>query len=349
MRIAKSVKLLGWGVSGIGIVVVAAYLCLFVINIPDQQPSESALSFTTLIDHNKKAGDSQAATQNAYLVYRQYIAAEPEALSDELRQLVSACHLKDCSAQLHQAKARLSELLSQHPGLHVYPQLRALNYWHEPFVTDSEQILPYQPLRDLQSMLLLQAWLAAQDNDVALASQLLQEDLSFWRSLLVNNTSLFSKMTSVAAIEQHFTFASLIRNALPDSQQALLTPAGWQDPFSEAELSLTLAYAGEWLYASHMLGDELLQDAADTDINGYEHVLLTLAKPLFNEQASKNDRAAWYLQCSTGQKMAQRPWYSWLYNPVGKLSSSDGVSHCLSYYQRVQQLELLRHSALRAS
>lgn len=341
---AKGIKLVCWAVTALVTLLLIFYIALFVINSSDETPAEPALSLTRVIAPNLEQSSQLEAAENAYQFYIERATSPEYQLSAELSAIVQACRSKDCRELLTEKDSQLPALLKEQQALlDLYQSLRTIAVWHEIIPADATELPPYQPLLHAQSVFLLQAWVAAQQNDLVMAQQILDDDLRFWRMLLKSNRLMISKVISARAIGQHFDFAKLLRQSLTAEQQLSFTPTAWQRPFSEAELSMYFVFAGEWHFANQLVESMWQQELAAHTVPWYEQLLTALLQPLFKKQATKNDLARVYLSCSEGMHAAALPWYSWVYNPVGKLLNRAGVSgYCGQYNDELQQLEVRR-------
>lgn len=340
----KSIKLLGWILTGIITLIVTIFIGLIFINWSDEAPTEPALTLMRYIEPNLSQTSNQRVSDNAYLFYIEQATQPQYQLTPELHTVVQACNSKDCSELLATERSQLPFLIAEHKALlDLYQQLRTIGVWHEILPASANELPPYQPLLQAQSVFLLEAWLAAQQNDLVLSQQMLDADLNFWRLLLKSNRLLFSKSISAAAVRRHFDYASLIRQSLTIEQRLHFTATSWQKPFSEAELSMYAAFAGEWHFANQLVEQMWQQDEAEQTQPWYNQWAIALLQPMFKKQASKNDLAVMMLRCSDGMTSPSLPWHSWFYNPVGKLLNRVGVSrYCVQYTEKLQQLEVSR-------
>ncbi|CAM5224878.1 hypothetical protein [Alishewanella longhuensis] len=342
--LAKGIKLCCWALTALVALLLIFYTALFVINLSDETPAEPALSLLRVTEPHLEQINKLQAAENAYQYYIERATLPEYQLSAELSAIVQACRSKDCSELLTEKSSQLPALLAEQQALlDLYQSLLTIAVWHEIIPAAATELPPYQPLLHAQSVFLLQAWVAAQQNDLVMAQKILDDDLRFWRMLLKNNRLMISKVISVRAIRQHFDFATLLRQSLTAEQQLTFTPTAWQRPFSEAELSMYFVFAGEWHFANQLVESMWQQELAAQTAPWYEQLLTVLLQPLFKKQATKNELARVYLHCSEGMPAARSPWYSWFYNPVGKLLNRAGVSgYCGQYNDELQQLEVRR-------
>lgn len=328
-------KFLGKCLGGLVAVAVTCYLLLWVVNWQDEAASERALDL-------KRQLTLKPVSNNGYQLYTSQLAQLGSAAIPELQQLFSDCRQAGCQSLIQAETETLQQLLAQQQQLlAAYQQWLATEHWQESPLVNTD--LPaYQPLLNGQRLQLLQAYLAARQGDSELAQQLLAADLQFWRKLLPQNRYLLSKMISVAAIEQHFLFASAINQSLTDGDRP--RPAIWQQPFSPAELSLELALAGEWQLSEQLIAKGLSESS---ELKLLQRLGVTLVKPLYQAQASSNERAL-LLSCEAGGQQAVAPWYHWAYNPVGKILNRASTVPCAQYLSRLERLEQSRQQLVSA-
>ncbi len=127
---------------------------------------------------------------------------------------------------------------------------------------------------------------------------------------------------------------------------AALTPESWQMAFTAQELSLRQVLSGEWVYGNAIIEQTLLDDDAVAQASISERLAWWLLKPLFQPQATRNQRAAMLLAQADNTSTANTPWYSWVYNPVGKILNSLAQPDYAHYQQRLGALEQLRQQAI---
>ena len=326
----------------------ALYLVLLLINLNDQAPSADANTLQQL-QQQLTPQVEQHAGNNGYLYLIQFEREGEYQLSEPLAQLQRQCDIADCHAALV-AEPRLTQLVSEHQALlDFYQQLRSFNNWYEPVPVDAAQTLPsFKSALNGQYLLLLQAWLAAQRQDIATAQQLLEQDFQFWRSLQTKHNLLLSKLLGATAIKRHFHFAASIQQQLNPEQYAAVSPGSWHNAFSERELSMLQVISAEWLYGNNVTEAFLEMDTALSELKLVDKVHWLLLKPLFQAQASRNQRASMLLAQAHGDEPTPIAWYSWLYNPTGKLLNSLGTPNLDSYQERFAELETLRQQAVAA-
>lgn len=347
--LATLTKMLGKTLAVIITIVLACYLLLLLINIKDEPPSAAAQTMQQL-QQAAAANTKQTAQTNGYAYLAKHGSSPNYRLAEPLAALMRQCHNSDCQ-QVLSAETQLANWVSEHQDLtEFYQQIRSFDHWYEAVPTDAAEALPsWQALFDGQQLVLAQAWLALQQHDIAQARQVLQQDIQFWRGLLLKHNLLIGKMVSTAAIERHFNFAAMLQQQLDASQRATLTPDNWRIAFKQQELSLRQVLSGEWMYGNTIIEHTLFSEHAIAQASKGDRLGWWLLKPLFQPQASRNQRAAMLLAQADNASAATTPWYSWLYNPVGKLLNVVGAPSYQPYRQRLEQLEPLRQQLLAAA
>ncbi|MGP9799582.1 hypothetical protein [Rheinheimera sp. NSM] len=339
----KLTKVLGLALAILLSVVTVIYILLLIINLQDETPSAAALTMQAL---QQPVADMNA-DNNGYLYFHQHAGSAEHLVSEDFSLLMRQCDVSDCHAVL-MAQPQLAQLVEQHRALaDFYQQVRSYSHWYEPIPVDTAEAMPsYQSLLHAQQLLLLQAWLAVQQQDMVTAQHVLKQDLHFWRSQLQRNNLLLSKMISTAAVKRHLRFATVLKQQIAPQQQAAMMPQSWLAPFTAEELSMLRAFSGEWVFGNNVI-QTVLQPAADaTESSATERLSLMLLKPLLLIQATSNERARMLLAQADGDIAPTPPWYSWLYNPLGKLLNSLGTEQYIIYRQRSEELELLRQQAI---
>ena len=322
------------------------YLLLLLLNLQDEAPSAAALSLQQQLA-DAQPGVEQTVANNGYLYLSQHSSNNAYPLAKSLQALFNQCVNDECLALLQQ-QADLPERVSQHQALSdFYRQLHNLPYWYLPIPEDAAATLPpISPLLNGQKILLLQAWLAAQQQDAVTVQQLLQQDLQFWRSMLLKNNLLLFKLSATAAIEHHFRFAGVIQQQLAASNTEFLPPAAWLNAYSTEEVSLQLVIAGEWAYGNHIIDSLVMNAVTDANLSVSEQLEWYLLTPLLQVQATSNQRASQLIAYAANAPQPKTPWYSWWYNPVGKILNSVAQPDYAHYQQRLGALEHLRQQAI---
>ncbi|GAA0547240.1 hypothetical protein GCM10009098_13520 [Rheinheimera aquimaris] len=323
--------------------VATCYLLLLAINWQDEQPSAAAL----VLQQHLQAPPQLSQDNNGYRYFSDHSADNELSVSALLANLTRQCGGQDCHSALVELQPQLATVIAEHqPMADFYRRLQQFEYWYEPVPATMDVIPSYQPLLQAQQLWLLKAWQAALQQDTAAVQSLLQQDLQFWRRTLASNQLLLGKMVSVSAIKKHFAVASIILQQLPVAVRGTAMPALWSQPFDNIELSLEQALAGEWAFGNMVINTVLQPEAVKTEQSLTDATVLLLLQPLLLPQASSNDRASLLLAQITAETMPARPWYSGLYNPLGKLVNSVAVTDYAVYQQRLQELEPLRQQAV---
>lgn len=344
--LATLTKVLSKTLAVIIVSLLACYLLLLLINIKDEQPSAAAQTMQQL--QQTAANVAKQTTQtNGYAYLTQHGSLPNHRLAEPLTALMRRCNQGNCQ-QVLSTETQLASWVNEHQDLaEFYQQIRSFDHWYETVPTDAAEALPsWQALLDGQQLVLIQAWLALQQPDIAQARQLLQHDLQFWRSLLTKHNLLISKMVSSTAIKRHLQFAAMLQHQLDGPERAALTPDSWQAAFTGQELSLRQVLSGEWVYGNVIIEQMLLSDEAIAKSGMAEKLSWWLLKPLFQPQATSNQRAAMLLAQADNTPVAATPWYSFVYNPVGQLFNVSGAASYQPYRQQLEQLEPLRQQLL---
>ncbi|MEE2002089.1 hypothetical protein QWY20_11550 [Alkalimonas sp. MEB108] len=332
----KLTKALLWLTLGILLLVLSLYGLLVAINWQDQAPSNAALTLEASLQHTTHID----ATDNGYQYLLKHGNQRHLTVSTDLQTLFRQCEQGDCLQVVTAAHDQVPTLIGQHQALlDFYRQLQQFSYWQEPVPAQPDNLPSYQPLLNAQRLQLLLAWQALQQDDLATARQLLDDDLKFWRLVIANNQLLLSAMISQTAVQRHFAFGQMMMQSISVEQQAALLPEGWLVPFREAELNAKRVYAGEWLFGTNIMHEMWQQEFTSTGSTRMEHLMMRALNPLFLPQASANDYAELLLACLSHQGQQAIAWYHWFYNPLGKLlnHSSNLNCHNFNWQQSEQQ------------
>ena len=201
-----------------------------------------------------------------------------------------------------------------------------------------------------QRLFLWQAWLEAKSGNVEQVHTALQADYQFWKTVLANTHSLITKMISMATVKHHFILGTAIINQLPADQQLDAIPDGWDVAFSDNELGLELALAGEWHFGSDITSTirNTVPSEFGSDVNTIDTVFYLFVQPLMLVEDTKNIHATQLLQLQQDKdhQPTSAPWYSWLRNPLGKIFMATGTAHYKDYQQRLLKLEQERQDVL---
>lgn len=320
--------------------VATCYLLLLAINWQDEQPSAAARA----LQQRLHALAQLSQENDGYRYFASYTAPKSLVVSSFLADLTRQCSGQKCQITLLTLQPQLATVIAEHqPLADFYRRLQQFEYWYEPVLATMDAIPSYQPLLQAQQLWLLKAWQAALQQDTAAVQSLLQQDLQFWRRTLAGNQLLIGKMVSVSAIKQHFDVADSILQQLPAAERVAAVPDSWQLAFDTPELSMQKVLAGEWAFGN-MVIDTMFQSEEKQNLT--DAALQLMLQPLFLPQASSNDRASMLLAQGKSDAVPSHAWYSWLYNPVGKLLNHAAVLDYAVYQQRLQELEPLRQQAV---
>lgn len=330
-------------ILGLLLLLAGLYLILLAINWQDAKPNDASLHMQSLLQQ-----PPIPAEQNGFQYYLAHNANSELSLAGPLQELYRQCsEAQACKESLITQTDLAALIAEQEPLMTFYQQLLQYPHWQEPPPT-LENMPAYQGLLHGQRLFLWQAWLQVKNGNIEQVNAALQADYQFWKTVLANTNSLITKMISVAAIERHFIFVPEIVDQLSAEQRKTGVPAAWADAFSEKELSLELALAGEWHYGADITAT--VRDTAPSDfgsdVNTVETIFYLLVQPLMLLEDTKNIYATKLLQQDENNPTATYPWYSWLRNPVGKMLMATGSVSYESYQQRLLKLEQFRQDAL---
>ncbi|WP_213998480.1 hypothetical protein [Arsukibacterium sp.] len=328
---------------GLLLLLTGFYLLLLAINWQDAKPNAASLRMQSLLQQ-----PAIPAEQNGYQHFLANNASNGLMLTGPLQELYRQCNDAQACNDALNSQANLAELIAeQHQLMTFYQQLLQYPHWQEPPPT-LDNMPAYQGLLHGQRLFLWQAWLEAKNGNNEQVNAALQADYQFWKTVLANTNSLITKMISFSAIERHFIFVPEIVNQLSAEQRQTGVPAAWADAFSEKELSLEQAMAGEWHYGADI--SATMRDTAPSDfgsdVNPIETIFYLSVQPLMLLEDTKNIHATKLLQQDENNLPVTYPWYSWLRNPVGKSLMATGTVPYKDYQQRLLKLEQLRIKAL---
>lgn len=319
---------------------VSLSLLLWAINLKDEQPSAESRRSQQILQAQVPVPEQD----NGVSYYKKH-HAQPLNLPDALRALLQ-CQPKQCLVELQAAQVVLPALLTQQQAvLNAYQMFLTYPAWQYPLRGVHTAPLPMSPLIEMQQLLLLDVWLKTQSAELATAKTLLQQDLKFWRNQLINSNNLFYKSLAVSGVSRHFMFAEMLQQSLPAEQYQQLIPELWQQPLTADESSLLLAMAGEWYFANSAIAS--MDQVRPEDQSRLEQWLTPLLMRSFlKPQAVSNRFARQYLACAE-QKSTEvsetYPWYSWLFNPMGKiLIQGSGSDSCIMQQHALAELEQQR-------
>lgn len=347
MTLLKSgVLIIGKSLLAIVSLVILGYVLLLIVNWQDAKPNPDSLHMQSLLQQN-----AIPDAQNGYPYFMANLANKELHWSESLQTLKIQCSRQENCEELLAAQTNLPSLISEHHQLQaLYRQLIQFRYWQEPIPTHFFEGIPkYETVLNGQQLLFWQAWLDAKHGNALQVEHALQQDYLFWKNVLANNNSLLAKMISTAALKQHFDFAPTIITELPVTQRQAFAIKIWAEEFNEKELSLEQAMAGEWHLAAtimHSIKQGDYPSYASDNISLLERVLSPLIRPLILLEDTKNFYASQLRQVSEHGEQASRPWYHWLRNPLGKLTTTGSAELYHTYQQQLQQLEKIRLDAM---
>jgi len=274
--------------------------------------------------------------------------------SQTLRQIVIACRAavaRACGSALDRVD---DAPLSAIEGLLLerYDLLLERRGWYEIGTThvDSPPV-PFDGPLEAQRILLIRLRRAAAAGDVAQIRTTLARDLAFWRMTLESSDLMFSKMIALAAIRQHFAFASYVLRDLPAKQVMEAIPALWNQEFSAAERSLMRALAGELVSAERLLastgqsGYEGIDDVEETAQSPLGQLRDKLVPRTFR-QPNLREIADEYLAGAESFSVPLSQYESVSAKLGGKYADSDAGWDVPEYAMRVGSAEGMRRAAL---
>lgn len=389
-----------WTIGGLVALVVAAYLAFVVINWNDEPPSADAERMVA----SERGRPAVADEANAYVhllglaaapdvdpVARgrarkawmegldpssgasgvpempgtdaNWRAARPQAVAD----LASACPGGAACVEALRANPEVLDqwLASEQWLLDRYRRMLSVPAWRETVPRDPRAMAGYMPALDAQTLHLLVARQHAVAGEADVVRSLLEDDLAFWRRVLASSDLLISKMIAVAAVRRHFELGGLALRELPSGTVDQPIPPSWRRPLSDAERSLSRAFAGEWHYSAGFLAANAPVEALLPQDSAWERLPARLLRPGFQLQATLNLDA---VRKTRWAAVSERPYPELgqaidaarreqaedqrmfrLYNPVGTLLDSvAAVSSYADYVARANDVEGMRRAALLA-
>jgi hypothetical protein len=284
----KAGKLIAYLVSAVLALVVSLVGLVFFVNREDEPPSAAAQRFERLL----AARPAVAAAENAYVYALGFnvprsddpvevgarrmdwiisfgttgTPSQPDpagvrepfadSASAEALRLKEACSEEDrlaCAREFRATAPAWRPNNSEELALRRYRQMLALRAWREVVPLDlSAPLPPYGDViqaQRLYAMQLLQWARAGQLDEVRTA---LDTEFEHWRAAQTAAQTLIPKMIAVAALRNHFFFATVLLGELPRESFARVMPAGWEREFSRQELSMELVMAGEYAFVRHL-------------------------------------------------------------------------------------------------
>jgi len=274
--------------------------------------------------------------------------------SQILSQVVDACR-----AAIARACASALERVDDEPlsGVETlllarYEVLLGRRGWFEIGTTHPENPLPaFDGTIEAQRLLLIRLRRAAAAGDAAQVRATLDRDLAFWRMALESSDVMISKMIALAAIRQHFSFASYVLRELPAERVAEAIPAPWNQEFTAAERSLLRVMAGELLLAEEMLAAEgssgyaRLDESEDERMAPLERLRDRLTSRA-RRQPDLRDIADEYLSGAMSFAVPLRQYESVSAKIGGKYADSDAGWDVPEYAMRIGSAEGMRRAAL---
>ncbi|HTE40069.1 MAG TPA: hypothetical protein VK629_04520 [Steroidobacteraceae bacterium] len=322
--LGKLLKIAAWAIGGLLGAFIVLYFIGVAINWNDQEPSPTAIQFSTQYESRSAVAD----VDNAYVFAlgfdaspdsdpvkigseRQQSIDKPTSTESsssaghpfkrppEVEEFLKSCGLGDrkCPQAFAEADAIFAKwLASDDLLLERYLNLLQRSSWRETIPRDAMGGFPaYTPLLDGQRLLLARVRLLVKSGDYADASALLDRDLKFWRIVQAHSDLLLSKMIAVGAINRHFEWGNLILRGVPLQNVRAAIPAEWLTPFSRADLSMQRVFVGEWIFTSNLITNP---NAARSAVDGeFESSFITntanmLFEPFLQRQDTINQYAA---------------------------------------------------------
>lgn len=347
---AKGLRLLTRVVSAI----VAFYLLLWMINFQDEAPSAESLRLAKILATRSEVPEAQ----NGFIYYAKYLEstqteqpslsnAQPRPDTTVLTSLTQ-CQSEQCLAALQTAGAELNALLfQQQKALASYQIILEYPFWQYPVLDAQTRVVPFGPLLHMQQLFLLSVWQKVQADQLATAKVMLEQDLTFWRQQLQQSDHRLSKSIAHSAIQRHWLYASFFKQSMTQHHFQQLSPAQWQQPLRDDELSMLSVFAGEWRFSNSAIDLLLQQKSHSAFVDWFR---LGWWRPFLQRQALSNMFAVQYLACAeprTSYRELHFPWYSWLYNPVGKVFVQLEGERCSVQSMELAALETTRQQLLR--
>jgi len=388
--IRKVAKIVAWTAAGIAGFAALLYLAALAVNWRDREPSAVAERLTSQYRDRPLVADAD----NAYVYLLGFHAprdrdpfevglsrvawlraagdAPPNPDDDPLHDSFGAGNVPrldelrtgctgnqiDCVGMIDVSPAAFDDWMTSNGWwLERYRALLERPAWQEVVPVGSPAFFPtYGGVGAAQNVLLLQAGVLAGRGDAAQVKSLLAVDAHFWREVLRSSDVLVTKMIAVGALRRSFERGNLAIRKLPPASAADAVPDEWRSPFTDSELSLRRAIAGEWRYVDGMV--------RLTAPNGGAF------GRLYQSQDTRNRRAEYYsgagdaldapLQgysaaVDRARAMAEQlreeghPPHS-LYNLLGRvLLAESGPADFANYAARVADVEGVRRAALAAT
>jgi len=272
--------------AGIVAFVIVLVLTVMFVNWKDEPPSESALKLRQIAESAKRVADQdnayvyamgfsapdEADAEVAGIEYvdwlRKFIATSEayavpefpgakrtsvEERDPELRNFAELCKANNraCGEAVEQDPARIQSWVQRSAKqIDRYEKLLEFKEWRELWPSDFRtQVFLSDQIFEAQRLMLLKAWLLANQGDEGSCKRLLEKDLKFWRMTLAESSSLIDKMAAASAIERHFAMGNLVLRRFSSAQMMKAVPDGWRQPLSASERSVAKVMASEWEFA----------------------------------------------------------------------------------------------------
>jgi hypothetical protein len=398
----KVLKVLGWLLLATFLLVVLLYLILVAINWSDRPPSAAVLRFEKIVAERPAV----AADDNAVVYFLGFGAPAdvdpvdigtkrmawlesfdagtgrdtdplPTELSFQNEGSPVVSHLGNACGQdadrLQCASVFDSMARAWQPNdmdalaLRRYEALLTRHAWRDVLPVDSAAPLPaYGNVTHAQRLYLLRLGQWAVQGRIAEVRAGLDADFAFWRAAIPAADTLISRLISVSALRQHFSYANLILRGLPPEQMLRAVPDDWRREFSTAERSMLRVMAGEMVFWKAVMVNAKRQGVQGAVLPGstlIEKWTGYLTDPLFKMQATTNGIADRRLRLCEDFEVPmnqylrlQKAWDARppdhelsLYNPVGNmvLQMENGSSYVV-YVLRTASVEGIRRAAVLA-
>lgn len=386
-------------------VILCFYLVVLLVNIPDEQPSEDVRYFVELyesrppLDPRRNANfflrgisapsfaDPHSFGQERVELIRRNLgdpdydwvalgSLEQDArkiLPEEVLAFFSSCSrsFENCPQSFAQ-QADWSRFLQQSSWLlDRYRRLIEYDAYREELVADPASSIPdFATVLHGQGLLFLEMWEAAGRGDAGAVRDWLGKDCQFWRMMLESSSILIDKMIAAAALRNHFYLANLVSGRLHAEHGSGVVPAIWQVGIKDAERSLRIVFAGEYMFGARLI-EQAVQNSNPTEL---VFPLLEEAtfidkwfsiglKPLVKLQATNNLIARQWRGLLSWDNRSYHDFYQsrdvplnlahmkpgfGLHNPVGKLAFyfSGSTNDYKDYFVRLADLEGMRRANL---
>jgi hypothetical protein len=400
----KVLKVLGWLLLTTFLLVALLYLVLVAINWKDRPPSAAVLHFEKIVASRPavEADDNASVYLLGFgapadvdpvdvgarrMAWLETFDADTDPGTDPLPRELSfqnegsavVSHLGNACGQdadrlqcasVFDAMARAWQPNDMDAlALRRYEALLTRHSWRDVLPKDSSAPMPtYGNVTHAQRLYLLRLGQWAVQGRIAEVRAGLDADFAFWRVAIPAADTLLSRLISVSALRQHFSYANLILRALPPEQAIRAVPDDWRREFSSSERSMQRVMAGEMVFWKGVMMNARRQGVqgaifADGDASRVERWAGYLTDPMFKMQATTNGiadrrlRLCQDFEVPLNQYLRRRE--NWaeppsdpglsLYNPVGNmiLQMENGSSYVV-YVMRTASVEGVRRAAVLA-